>query len=88
MDGDERHAAEVIIAFGLEKANSVMTRGVLGDDDADPNDADKKSANLLARKEETRFRAIAARLNYRVHDRPDIRGCRVQLKKTSRDSSE
>ena len=68
IEADPRHAAEVIRALGLEKANSVVTPMM-------PDTADMdavEDGEELDETEATRYRAVAARLNYLSQDRADL----------------
>ena len=68
---DERHAEKVVSDLGLEKAREVSTPCI-------PEVADKKKNKedngkiVLKPQDATKFRGIAARINYLAADRPDL----------------
>jgi hypothetical protein len=66
-EADQRHADILVREMNLEEANSVKTPG----EDAKPWWEDE-DAEKLKGKEETKFRAMAARCNYLALDRADI----------------
>ena len=70
-EGDPRRAQEVIKALNLEEANPVSTPMTTDKDEKDNNGAEGEDT-LLTMEEATKFRAIAARLNYMALDRSDI----------------
>jgi len=68
---DQRHAEKVVSELGLEKSREVSTPCVpeLSSANAKKDEKDKK---ILEPPESTRFRGIAARINYLAADRPDL----------------
>ena len=81
-EADQRHAEIVLRELGLEAAKAVTTPGSRDDADKmsdikvegnklqDYNDAEDNE--LLKGTEATKFRVLAARLNYLAQDRPDV----------------
>jgi hypothetical protein len=69
LEADPRHAQEVVEALGLEKANTVATPGTAEDN----KEGESDTGTMVSKTDQTRYRAVAARLNYLSQDRPDIR---------------
>ena len=67
---DQRHAEKVVNDLGLEKSREVSTPCV--PEVAINQKKDEKSKVLLEPQDATRFRGIAARINYLAADRPDL----------------
>ena len=70
IEADPRHAQEVIRALGMEKGNPVGTP--MATDGSDNDDNEDARGELLEGEEGTRYRAVAARLNYLTQDRMDL----------------
>jgi hypothetical protein len=77
-EADARHVKEVIEGLGLARANPVSSPGVVEPIECGKVSIgcarDKKNqAEELGRGEASRYRSVAARLNYFCQDRPDVR---------------
>ena len=70
IEADPRHAQEVIKALGMERANPIGTP--MATDGTDNDDSEEARGKLLEGEEATRYRAVAARLNYLTQDRMDL----------------
>ena len=70
MEADPRHAQEVVRALGMEKSNPVGTP--MATDGSDNAESEEARGLLLEGEEATRYRAVAARLNYLAQDRADL----------------
>ena len=83
-EADQRHAEIIVNELELQKAKAVTSPGCREDAMAagppniiDPDnlwldDDDEKNVELLPKAEATRYRALAARINYLAQDRPDL----------------
>ena len=67
---DQRHAEKIVCDLGMEKAREVSTPCVQ-EGATNPN-ADDGQKGLLQPPDATKFRSIAARINYLAADRPDL----------------
>ena len=67
---DQRHAEKIVQALGLEKAKPVATPWV--DDQINKNKLRPLMCEELPRADATKYRAIAARVNYLAADRIDL----------------
>jgi hypothetical protein len=82
-EADPRHAEIALAQMGMEDCKSVSSPGLMdnvNEQKSDQRDPDEE----LGGKEATKYRAIAARLNYLSQDRPDIQ---YAAKEISRDMS-
>ena len=66
---DQRHEEKIVCDLGMEKASEVLTPCVQGA--TNPN-ADDGQKGLLQPLDATKFRSIAARINYLAADIPDL----------------
>ena len=82
-EADQRHAEIIVNELELQNAKAVTSPGCREDAMAagppniiDPDelwqDEEVKEAELLPKTEATRYRALAARINYLAQDRPDL----------------
>ena len=67
---DQRHAEKVVEELGLEKSKAVSTPCVV--EPANGSNVMKDRDEEMSAKDASRYRAIAARVNYLAADRPDL----------------